>query len=505
MSAPQLDLLVAAPVLAPAVGAVVVLAVDAVAPRRHRPAPVVGAVALVVALAAAILLRLRASDGSEVATLCLPGDPAMAVPATPAVAVSDCLLRVGPSGALLQAIAAGAAVAVLALLARPRGTPAAEPPAAEPPGRQTAPLADPGVEVALLLATVTGAAVVAVAHDLGTWLVGLELATLPVVALAVMRGRTPDSGAVHLITTSITSFAVAVVGAGLWVTATGSVRLDGAASWAAGQDERTGAILALAIVVLVAAVAFKLSLVPFHAWAPVTYPRAGAEVVMLLASVSTIAALGALVAVVQGGASVHASVQPAIALLAVVSMVVGAVVALRASDPLRLIAWSGVTQGGWVIAPLAAGDTDAAVGYLAVYVVAVVAALAVVTALSGGGPRRLDDDRGLLRRRPVHAAVLTLALVTLAGLPPGVAGLLAKILALRPLADQGMWWVALPAVAAAVIGLAVYLRWVALILAPTRAPRTPEPVDRGATVVAVVVGVLLLVSTLVPTILLGTS
>lgn len=500
MSAPQLDLLVAAPVLAPAVGAVVVLAVDAVAPRRRRPAPVVGAVALVLALAAAILLRLRASDGSEVATLCLPGDPAMAVTATPAVAVSDCLLRVGPSGALLQAIAAGAAIAVLALLARPRGTPAAE-----PPGRQTAPLADPGVEVALLLATVTGAAVVAVAHDLGTWLVGLELATLPVVALAVMRGRTPDSGAVHLITTSITSFAVAVVGAGLWVTATGSVRLDGAASWAAGQDDRTGAILALAIVVLVAAVAFKLSLVPFHAWAPVTYPRAGAEVVMLLASVSTIAALGALVAVVQGGASVHASVRPAIALLAVVSMVVGAVVALRASDPLRLIAWSGVTQGGWVIAPLAAGDTDAAVGYLAVYVVAVVAALAVVTALSGDGPRRLDDDRGLLRRRPVHAAVLTLALLTLAGLPPGVAGLLAKILALRPLADQGMWWVALPAVAAAVIGLAVYLRWVALILAPTRAPRTPEPVDRGATVVAVVVGVLLLVSTLVPTILLGTS
>lgn len=497
MSAPALDLVVAGPVLAPAVGAVAVLAVDAVVPRRRLPAPLVGALALLVSFALAVLLRVRADGGAEVTTLCLPQDPALATTDAPGMVASDCLLRVSTSGALLQALAAAAGMAVLVLLARARGSLAE--------GPDVRPVADPGVEVALLLATVTGASAVAVAHDLGTWLVGLELATLPVVALAVMRGGTRDSGALNLITTSIASFAIAVVGAGLWVTATGSLRLGGVASWAAGQEAQVRAVLTLGIVLLVAAVAFKLSLIPFHAWAPTTYPRAGAEVTMLLASVSTVAALGGMVAVVHGSASVHATVQPALSVLAVVSMLVGAVLALRAPDPLRLIAWSGVTQGGWVLAPLVAADVDAAVGYLAVYVVAIVAALAVVAALTVDGPRRLEDDRGLLRRRPLHAAVLGLALLTLAGLPPGVAGLLAKFVVLRPLADQGLWWVALPAVVAVVLGLAVYLRWVALLLLPADDHREPEEVDPTATRVAVVAGLVLLAATLVPMILLGTG
>ncbi|QBF46993.1 proton-conducting transporter membrane subunit [Janibacter limosus] len=498
MSAPTLDLVVAAPVLAPALGAVAALAVDAIAPRRQVPAPVIGAVALLVALVGAVVLRLRAHGGGEVSTLCLSGDPALAVTDAPGVVASDCLLRVSASGALLQALAAGAGLAVLVLLARRRGSPPESP---DSPGAR--PVADPGVEVALLLATVAGAAVVAVAHDLGTWLVGLELATLPVVALAVMRGAPRDSGALNLITTSVTSFAIAVVGAGLWVTATGSLRLGGVASWAPGQEAAMRAVLTLGIVLLLVAVAFKLSLIPFHAWAPTTYPRAGAEVAMLLASVSTVAALGGMIAVVNGSVSVHAAIQPALSVLAVVSMVVGAALALRASDPLRLIAWSGVTQGGWVLAPLVAGDVDAAVGYLAVYVVAVVAALSVVAALGVDGPRRLEDDRGLLRRRPLHAAVLGLALLTFAGLPPGVAGLLAKFLVLRPLAAQGLWWVALPAVVAVVIGLAAYLRWVALLLLPAPDERTPEPVDPTATRVALVAGLVLLAATVVPVLLLG--
>ena len=125
-----------------------------------------------------------------------------------------------------------------------------------------------------------------------------------------------DSGAMQLVTTSVASFAVAVVGAGLWVTATGSLRLSGVASWAAGQTGETRAVLTLAVVLLLAAVGFKLSLVPFHAWAPTTYPRAGVEVTLLLASVSTVAALGGLTAVVRGAVSVHAAVQPALSVLA---------------------------------------------------------------------------------------------------------------------------------------------------------------------------------------------
>lgn len=483
---PQIDLLVAGPVLAPAVGAVLVLALDALWPRRRTPALVVGALALLLGLGAAISLRLRSMTAGELSTVCLPGDPALQLAAPEGSEVGHCLLQVGQSGALLQALAAAAGLAVLVLLggveARPR---------------------DVGVETALVLATVTGATTVTVAHDLGTWLVGLELATLPVVALAVLRGAPRDSGAMQLIMTSISSFGVAVVGAGLWATATGSIRLGGGAAWAAWQDDGTRAVLTLALVLLLAAVAFKLSLVPFHAWTPATYPRAGAVVALLLASVSAIAALGALIAVMEGAAGVLPDLVPVIGVLAVASMLVGAAVALRASDPLRLIAWSAVTQGGWAVAPLAAGDTDAAIGYLAVYVVAVTTVLAVVADLSPDGGRTLADDRGLLRRRPVHAALLGMGLLTLAGLPPGVAGLLAKFVALRPLADAGLWWIALPAVLAAALGFAVYLRWLALVLLPEQVPREPEAVTRTGTAVAVVAGLVLLTATVLPVLLLG--
>lgn len=482
-SAPEVDVLVAAPVLAPAIGAVLVLALDALWPRRRTPALVAGAAALLIGLGAAVVLRLRAvSDGTQ-ATVCLPGDPALAPPAGDAV--GDCLVRVGETGSLLQGLAAAAGLAVLVLLA---GSPARS---------------APGVEVALLLATVTGATMVSAAHDLGSWLIGLELATLPVVALAVLRGGERDSGALQLVTTSITSFALAVVGAGLWVTATGSLRLGDAAAAEAGQADGTRAVLTLALVLLLAGVAFKLSLVPFHAWTPATYPRAGTTVTLLLATVSAIAAVGALIALIDGAATVLPELAPVIGVLAVLSMLVGAVLALRARDPLRLVAWSAVTQGGWVLAPLAAGDTPAAVGYLAVYVVAVAAVLSVVAALAPEGGRTLEDDRGLLRRRPLHATVLALGLLTLAGLPPGVAGLLAKILALRPLAADGLWWIALPAVAAAALGFAVYLRWVALLLLPSADARSPEAASRPATGVVLTAGLVLVLATLLPVILLG--
>lgn len=494
-AAPQIDVLIAGPVLAPAIGAVLVLALDALWPRRRTPALLAGALALLLGLGAAISLRLRAESEGGLATVCLPGDPALSLAAPEGVDTGQCLLQVGESAALLQALAALAGLAVLALLLG--RAPTAE--AQEDPGSG----AGPGVETALLLATVTGATTVAVAHDLGTWLVGLELATLPVVALAVLRGGAKDSGAMQLIMTSISSFGIAVVGAGLWVTATGSIRLGGGAAWAAGQEEQTRGVLTLGLVLLLAAVAFKLSLVPFHAWTPATYPRAGVSVTMLLASVSAIAAVGALIAVMEGAAGVLPDLVPAMGVLAVSSMLVGAVLALRASDPLRLIAWSAVTQGGWVVAPLAAGDTEAAIGYLAVYVVAVTTVLAVVADLAPHGGRTLEDDRGLLRRRPLHAGILGMGLLTLAGLPPGVAGLLAKFVALRPLADAGLWWIALPAVLAAAIGFVVYLRWLALVLLPEDVPREPEAVTRTGTVVAVVAGLVLLTATVLPVLLLG--
>lgn len=506
---PELDPFIAGPALVPAVAAVLVLLLDALLPRAHRLPLIVGALALAGGALSAVALRVRAASGEVPQTLCFEGDRALTVPLPTGPQTGTCLMQVSPSDALLQAVALLAGLAVLVLLLGGRGPERSDGReaggvdgghTAEGSGSVSAGR-DPAVEAALLFAAVAGAAALPTAADLATWLVTLELATLPIVGLVALRGERHEGGAMPLLTTSLTSFALAVVGAGLWVTVTGSLRLDAAAAWSATQAPDDARILAAAAAFLVAGVAFKLSLVPFHAWTPTTYPSAGPRLALLLATVSTVAALAALSAVVEAAAAVLPALQPALGVLAVASLLVGAVVALRQQDPVRLLAWSGITQAGWVVAPLVAGDTAAATGYLAVYAVAALTALAAVSALGLAG-RELAEHRGLARREPLVAGSLVLALLTFAGLPPGVAGLLAKVAALRPLAADGLWWVALPAVVAAVVALAVYLRWVALLLAPEREEREGEP-QRLPAVVATCGGAVLVAGTVAPALLLG--
>jgi NADH-quinone oxidoreductase subunit N len=114
----------------------------------------------------------------------------------------------------------------------------------------------------------------------------------------------------------------------------------------------------------------------------------------------------------------------------------------------------------------------AAVGYLAAYVAATMAVFAVVVVFArhhpAGEEHTLDAYRGLARREPVAAAVLAFGLACLAGLPPGIVGLVAKVIALRPVVDAGVWPIALVAAANVALGLVYYLRWAALLVTPTR-------------------------------------
>jgi NADH-quinone oxidoreductase subunit N len=173
-----------------------------------------------------------------------------------------------------------------------------------------------------------------------------------------------------------------------------------------------------------------------------------------------------------------------VGVLAIITMTVGNVVALRQRVAVRLLAWSTVAQAGWVLIPLASSDGSeygtrtalaAALGYLLAYSVASLAAFAVVVLVArhhpAGEEHTLDAYRGLARTEPVASAVLVFALASLAGLPPGVMGLIAKLVALRPLVDQGVWLIAVVAALNVALGLAYYVRWAGLLLAaPLAAP-----------------------------------
>ena len=200
----------------------------------------------------------------------------------------------------------------------------------------------------------------------------------------------------------------------------------------------------------------------------------------------------------------------AIAVVAAVTMTLGNVMALREPSVLRLLAWSTVAQAGWVILPLAtvaSGAVRASAGYLLVYGLATLVAFAVVTLIAHAEGRdnatRLTSYAGLFRRRPLAAVTLGASLLTLAGLPPGIIGLVAKVLALRPVVADGLWWLAVVAAVNAMLGLAVYLRWMLAMLGRPHADAIADRPHR-LHVAVVVLGLLALAATsMAPQLLLG--
>ena len=217
------------------------------------------------------------------------------------------------------------------------------------------------------------------------------------------------------------------------------------------------------------------------------------------------AALLVVAQAVAGAAVDSGSVGVVIGTLSAASMLLGNVMALRQTESTRLLAWSTVSQAGWVVLPVAALSADglrASAAYVLVYAVATLVAFAAVAVVGAGA---LERTRGLLRRDRLTGGALALALLVLAGLPPGIIGLVAKVVALRPAVDAGLWPLALVAVVAVVLGIAVYLRWFAVLLGEPNpdAPDARSLPHRGATAVLVLgTGILVLFSVL-PGLLLG--
>lgn len=486
------DAVALGPVLAPALGAVLVLVLDAIAPSLHRLHLPLAAAASTFGLALAV--GAARGNASAARTLCLPAPE------------GRCFHDPGATGSALQAAAllAGIVIALLLLAdgERARG---------DRPG--------PAVTAALLLSAVTGATVVAAGQDLGTWLVGLELATLPAIALVALRGgRAAGHGALSLLVTSVVSFGLLVLGAALWVVATGEVTFGGAGvgtAWASA-DHRPA--LVVSVLLMVAGLGFKVSAVPFHTWTAPAYTGAGPTVAALLGTVSKVAAVAGLVAVVGGvegiaaGADRPHGLALGVAILAAVSMTIGNLVALRQDDLLRFIAWSTIAQSGWLLMPLAGLGADgrrASAAYLLTLVVGSLAAFAAVThARATRGAASTAESRhewaGAIRRMPLAGITLALGLLSLAGLPPAIIGLVGKIVALRATIDADLWWLAGVAVVNVVVGIAAYLRWVAILLErPAQAPSDTRPESRITAFAVGIAAAALVVTSVLPQLALG--
>ncbi|MEQ4301812.1 proton-conducting transporter membrane subunit [Plantactinospora sp. B6F1] len=355
----------------------------------------------------------------------------------------------------------------------------------------------PGEYCFLLACSMTGGVVLGAAGDLITLIVALETLTLPLYVLVGLRHRSVAGAeaALTFFVVSVVATAITLLGAALLYAVTGAVhlsRLDAVFTAEANRPVAVGGgfpegppllglpLTVVAVALIVLGLAFKVAAVPFHAWAPATYDGAPVPVAAYLSTASKLGGVVALLAVTAAALPARLT-GPLLAVVAVSTMTVGNLVALRQRRMVRLLAWSSVAQAGYIVAPLGALalssgrgaeaiDTAvaAAVAYTVFFVVLELAAFGAVVALrpavADGG--EIADYRGAARRRPWVGAAFVLALVGLAGLPPGLAGLFAKVTVVRSLLAGDAGWLAVVVALNAVIGLAYYLRAAAILYAP---------------------------------------
>ena len=443
----SIDYAAIAPPLLLAVVAITVLVLDAFLPAGRRIVAA-GGVSLGGLVAAAALLLPLVGDRRQ--TFCVPGD-GLVLPA--------CSYAVDELTVVFQALVLAGAI-VVALLSfdtvRDSSLPAGE-------------------YFFLLLASVTGALTMAASRDAATLVISLEVVSLPAFALVGLRRYDSRSSeaALKLFLVSVVSTALTLFGLSLVYGLTGSLHLERIATALEDPGSRSPAMV-LGVTLALAGFGFKVAAVPFHFWAPDTYEGAPVPIAAYLSVVSKAAGFVGLAILLTIGFAPYTDVWgPAVAVVAALTMTVGNLVALRQTQVVRLLAWSSVAQSGYMLVPLGAalaGDVDAVlpatVAYVAAYAVMNLGAFAVVTLVGRHRQaNRLADYQGLARTEPLSAFALAFSLASLAGLPPGLLGLFAKIVVFRAPVGEGVGWLAVVMAVNVVIGLVYYLRWAASMYA----------------------------------------
>lgn len=343
----------------------------------------------------------------------------------------------------------------------------------------------------LLLASASGAALLPASRDLATLVVALEVASLPAFALVGLRrgDRLSSEAALKFFLSSVTATAVTLLGVSFVYATTGTLHLT---QVAAGLEDVPGQLDTLAkagVALTLVGFAFKTAAVPFHFWVPDTYVGAPLPIAGYLSVVGKAVGFTGLILVTVIAFPGYADIWgPALAVLAALTMTAGNVAALRQSadraySAVRLLAWSSVGQAGYLLVPIAAAayssddQIGATVAYALMYAVVNLGAFAVAAVVARTRPlNRISDYRGLYATRPLTALAMAFFLLCLAGLPPGIIGLFAKVMVFSAAVDAGLGWLAVVMGVNVVIALYYYLKWTAVLFRAPHAAAAAEPV-----------------------------
>ena len=315
----------------------------------------------------------------------------------------------------------------------------------------------------MLISSLLGMVVMASARDLVTVFVALELLSIPAYLMATWRKRDIRSNEAGLkyYLNGVFASALMLYGMSLLFGVTGSTVLSEINASLEDISNQQGqvAIVSLGIVLVIVGFAFKVSAVPFHLWAPDTYEGAPTPVTAFLAVAAKAAGFVALMNLIfVGFHSQNAVYAPALWILAALSMTIGNLTALRQDNLIRLMAYSGVAQAGFMLAALSVageGDTaqrsaSAVVTYLIIYAAMNLGAFAIIlTVARRTASAQISSFNGLFQWSPALAVVMTIFLASLAGIPP-LGGWFAKFVVFTALIEADVWWAYVLATLAAV-------------------------------------------------------
>ncbi|WDE00619.1 NADH-quinone oxidoreductase subunit N [Thalassomonas actiniarum] len=335
----------------------------------------------------------------------------------------------------------------------------------------------------LLQLVILGGGILVVSDHFASLFLGFELLSLALVGLVgfFREGKHAVETAFKYLILSATASSFMLLGIAFIYSQTGSLHFSlintGVNSAGQAGVELTNAFHALGMLLFFAGMAFKLSLVPFHFWTPDVYQGAPTPVTMLMATVSKVAMFTVLMkCLFSQGVFVQSNMMQLVALVAVLSMVFGNVLALKQENLKRLLGYSSIAHMGYLLIVLLITSVQdinfawqSALFYLSAYVLASLSIFMVMifttqdALLPGQNPQQAEDEvtigswQGLFWHNPMMAFLAILAVLSLAGIPLSM-GFIAKFYLLTFASQAGLWWLIIALILGSGIGLFYYLR-----------------------------------------------
>jgi NADH-quinone oxidoreductase subunit N len=328
------------------------------------------------------------------------------------------------------------------------------------------------------------------ANSLVTIYLGLEMTALSTYALVAFdreSKRGSEAAMKYFVLGSMAS-GMLLYGMSMIYGATGSLDLQ-QISVAISNQDGDNVMLVFGLVFLVVGLAFKLGVVPFHMWLPDVYQGAPVAVTLFISAVPKMAGFAMAYRLLYTGlGDLHGDWQQMLAILAVLSIVLGNLAAIAQTNIKRMLAYSTISHMGFILMGLLPGTADgfgASMYYVIVYSLMSAGAFGMIILLSARGveAEQLDDFKGLNQRNSWYAAIMAMVMFSMAGVPVFV-GFFAKWLVIKSALDAGMLWLAIIAVVFSVVGAFYYLRVVKLMYfdEPVTGAAIDTPVDFRAAI-----------------------